>query len=177
MSLQEVAIQRDYRSLVHDIAREFYIPLLSRAVFYDRAVGFFSSTILAQIAAGITGLRNNGGKIRLVASPHLSDEDIQAIQSGYKRREDVIASAIQNAMTEPKNDFEKEHLNILANLIADGVLDIKIAFTEKNGKMGMYHEKLGLIGDSQGNVVAFSGSMNESTTALTLNYEAIDVYC
>ncbi len=113
----------------------------------------------------------------MVASPKLSDEDIQAIKRGYKRREDVIADAIHNSLKEPVNDFEKEHLNMLANLIADGVLDIKIAFTEQDERIGMYHEKMGLISDAEGNTVAFSGSMNETTSGLMLNYEAIDVYC
>ena len=40
----------------------------------------------------------------------------------------------------------------------------------------MYHEKLGIIEDDEGNKVAFSGSMNESFTAMSLNYEAIDVF-
>ena len=177
MSLQDVTVKREYRSLVDKIARDFYIPLLSHAVSYDRAVGFFSSTILAQIMSGIAGLRNNGGKIRLVASPRLSDEDMAAMKSGYKKREEIVAAAIEKELQEPVTEFEKEHLNLLANLIADGVLDIKIALTEKDNQIGMYHEKLGLISDSEGNTVAFSGSMNETTTGLALNYEAIDVYC
>ena len=41
----------------------------------------------------------------------------------------------------------------------------------------MYHEKMGIIEDREGNKVAFSGSMNESSTALTVNYETIDVFC
>jgi superfamily II DNA or RNA helicase len=177
MSLQDINIKREYRSLVHEIARDFYIPLLSCAVSYDRALGYFSSSILAQIMAGIAGLRNNGGKIRLVVSPYLSYEDVKAIKTGYKKREEVIALAIERELHEPVNDFEKEHLNMLANLIADGVLDIRVAFTERNDKMGMYHEKMGLISDNDGNTVAFSGSMNETTSGLELNYEAIDVYC
>jgi len=43
--------------------------------------------------------------------------------------------------------------------------------------MGMYHEKMGIISDDFGNKVAFSGSMNESAAAMTLNYETIDVFC
>lgn len=177
MSLKDVTVKREYRSQIHEIAKDFYIPLLSNAIAYDRAVGFFSSSILSKIISGITELRNNGGRVRLVVSPNLSDEDIQAIRSGYKRREDVIVSAIRRDLKEPVDDFEKEHLNILANLIADGVLDIKVAVTENNGGMGMYHEKMGLISDTEHNTVAFSGSMNESTNALVSNYEAIDVYC
>jgi hypothetical protein len=40
----------------------------------------------------------------------------------------------------------------------------------------MYHEKMGIIEDAEGNKVAFSGSMNESSTAMSLNYETIDVF-
>ena len=67
-------------------------------------------------------------------------------------------------------------LNLLANLIADGILDIRIAFTEDHNGIGMYHEKMGLIEDLDGNIVAFSGSMNESATAMSINYETIDVF-
>ncbi|HCF37871.1 MAG TPA: NgoFVII family restriction endonuclease [Thermosipho africanus] len=43
--------------------------------------------------------------------------------------------------------------------------------------MGLYHEKMGLMYDQFDNKVAFSGSMNETSAALHLNYEAIDVFC
>ena len=65
---------------------------------------------------------------------------------------------------------------MLSNLIAAGRLDIKIAFLEDDNTVGMFHEKLGLMYDSDGNIIAFSGSMNESANAFTSNYEAIDVF-
>jgi superfamily II DNA or RNA helicase len=177
MSLQDIEIKQSYRSGTDDIPKAFYIPLLGQAVSYKRAVGFFSSTVLSKIYTGISALANKGGTIQLVASPKLSDEDIEAIRSGYKRRDTVMRDAVLRELTEPRNDFEKRCLNQLANLIADGILDIKMAVTEKNNKIGMYHEKMGLITDDEGNTVAFSGSMNESLTAVSLNYEAIDIFC
>ena len=76
------------------------------------------------------------------------------------------------------NDYYTlERLNLLTKLIEDGILDIKLAYTENNGGIGMYHEKMGLMEDSSGNIVAFSGSMNESATAMEVNYETIDVFC
>lgn len=113
----------------------------------------------------------------MVASPYLSDEDIEAIKSGYAMRDQVVKEAIRRKMTEGKTPFEKARLNLLANLISDNILDIKIAFTEDSDRMGMYHEKMGIITDAEGNRVAFAGSMNESAAAMTLNYETIDVYC
>lgn len=177
MSFQELDIKKEYRSLLDSVAKDFYIPLLSQAVKYQRAVGFFSSSCLVEISKGISELAKNGGKIQLVASPYLSDEDVEAIKSGYAMRDQVVKEAIRREMTEGKTPFEKARLNLLANLISDGVLDIKIAFTEDSDRMGMYHEKMGIITDDKGNRVAFAGSMNESATAMTLNYEAIDVFC
>ena len=70
-----------------------------------------------------------------------------------------------------------QRLNLLANLISDGVMDIRIAHTEDHNGIGMYHEKMGIIEDTEGNRVAFSGSMNESRTSMSWNYETIDVFC
>ena len=36
-------------------------------------------------------------------------------------------------------------MNLLANLVADGRLDIKIALVENNKNYGIYHEKIELI--------------------------------
>jgi hypothetical protein len=67
----------------------------------------------------------------------------------------------------------------LANLIADGILDIKIALTEQNGRnWNVPSKKWDIIADSEGNKVAFSGSMNESATAYDNELRShIDVFC
>ena len=90
MSLQDIEIKKEYRSRLDNVARDFYIPLLKEAVSYKRSVGFFSSSILVEISKGIIGLINNGGKIQLIASPRLSDEDVTAIRKGYQQRNEVI---------------------------------------------------------------------------------------
>lgn len=176
MSLKDISIKREYRP-EDNVVRNFYIPLLSSAISYQRAVGFFSSTILAEIAVGISELVKNNGKIQIVASPYLSDEDVEAIKQGYKARDEVVKNSVLQALNDPKSDFEKNNLNLLANLIADNILDIKIAFTEKGHSFGMYHEKMGIITDAENNHVAFSGSLNETFNAVHFNYETIDVYC
>ncbi|MBF8984102.1 DEAD/DEAH box helicase family protein [Lutibacter sp. B2] len=177
MSLQDIEIKGEYRSLIDNVTKNFYVPLLQQAVQYKRAVGFFSSSALLEISKGIAGLVQNGGKILMVASPYLSDADVEAIQKGYELRDKIIHRALICELQEVKDLYEQDRLNLLANLISDGILDIKIAFTEGKGKMGMYHEKMGIISDALGNKVAFSGSMNESATAMRINYEAIDVFC
>ncbi len=174
MSLLDVNLKQEYRSPRDNIVNDFYIPLLKEANLYKRSVGFFSSSSLLELSYGITHLINNNGKIQLIASPHLSEEDIEAINKGYEAREDIVERALLQYITEPQNYFEEERLNLLANLIAQERLDIKIAFSLKNERLGLYHEKLGLMYDSEGNVVAFSGSMNESENAFNKLWENND---
>ncbi len=178
MSLSDYYVKNEYRSLIDNVVQEFYIPMLREAKTYQRAVGFFSSSALVEISKGIADMAQNNGKIQIVASPYLSDEDIKAIRLGYQKKNEIIENALIRQLSNESTDyFSVERLNLLANLIADGILDIRIAYTEDKQGIGMYHEKMGLIGDNEGNIVAFSGSMNESATAMSINYETIDVFC
>ena len=178
MSLKDKNIKSEYRSLIDNVVQEFYIPLLQEAVSYKRAVGFFSSSALVEISKGIADMASSGGKIEIIASPYLSDEDISAIKSGYEKRDHIIETALLRQLSDDHADYySMERLNLLANLIADGVMDIRIAYTDRQGVLGMYHEKMGIIADADGNHVAFSGSMNESRIAMSINYETIDVFC
>ena len=177
MSLKDSCIKSEYRSLIDNVVQDFYVPLLKEAVTYRRAVGFFSSSSLVDISKGIAALAKRRGKIQLVASPYLSDEDIEAIRNGYEKRNVIIENALLSQLSDENMDFySMERLNLLANLIAEGILDIRIAYTEDDRGIGMYHEKMGIIEDAEGNKVAFSGSMNESSTAMSINYETIDVF-
>ena len=176
MSFKDIPIKKEYRSLIDNIVKDFYCPVLRESILYKRAVGFFSSTALADISKGLSKLVDNGGKIELVASPHISNDDWEAIKAGYKSRDEIIKSSVLSELHEPKNIFEEKRLNMLAHLIATEKLDIKIAFVEKNN-VGIFHEKMGLMYDAEGNSIAFTGSMNESNMAFSHNYESIDVFC
>lgn len=177
MGLKDHKVKSEYRSLIDNVVQDFYIPLLKDAVSYKRAVGFFSSSSLVEISKGIAGMAAEGGKIQIVASPYLSDEDIDAIRHGYEDRNKIIERALLTQISEKPTDYySMERLNLLAALIADGVMDIQIAYTEDKHGIGMYHEKMGIIEDVYGDKIAFSGSNNESATAMTINYETMDVF-
>lgn len=176
MGFKDISIKNEYRSLIDDVVKDFYIPLLGEAVLYQRAVGFFSSSALAMTSKGIEGLVQNGGKIQIIASPKLSVSDIEEIRKGYEVRQ-VIENALIRELETPDNLIELEKLSFIARLVADGVLDIKIAFLTTKNEIAMYHEKMGLITDTDGNTVAFSGSMNESENAFKENYESFDTFC
>lgn len=155
---------------------EFYNRVLPCAKLYCRAVGFFSSTSFLEISYGILSLVKNEGKMLLITSPRLNEDDVEAIKKGYESRKDVYLNAFKREISMPKTINEQNRLNILANLIENGILEIKIAVTQ-NPEVSMYHEKIGLFVDCDGNKIAISGSMNESETAISENFESFQVFC
>ncbi|WP_186005336.1 DEAD/DEAH box helicase family protein [Pleurocapsa sp. PCC 7327] len=176
MSLDKLDIQEDYRSDRDNLIQDFYIPCLERTTVYSRAVGFFSSSSLIAISKVLTALIRSRGKMRLVASPYLSPEDIAAIEMGLKQREEVITKAI---LREFDREFEKvveDRLACLAWLLSQGIFEIKLAVPQKIDEQGLYHEKFGIFSDSIGNCVAFIGSANESLSGFASNFEYIEVF-
>lgn len=175
MAFTDLCLLKHYKTYKNNIVKEFYTPVLQDAVLYQRSVGFFSSTALIELTKGIAGIVKNGGKIQFIVSPYLSQEDVDAIQKGYEKKK-VIEQALLREFKEPENYFQEERLNLLAHLIEEGYLDIKVAFTPPNKSTGMYHEKVGILTDPFGNKIVFTGSLNETINAFYNNYESIVVF-
>ncbi len=140
-----------------DRLRDFFIPALAASVRYDRAAGFFSSTMLAVAAAGVTKLISNGGKMRLLCGAQLSEQDVEAIRHGHADLEATLTNRMlvtYRAM--PEGDFVRNRLKALAWLVGTGQLEIKVVLpTDKHGHPlpasqteSYYHPKEGLFTDA-----------------------------
>ncbi len=175
--LKELQIRDEYRSDRDDLIQDFYIPCLERATVYNRAVGFFSSSSMAAFAQGLTAFIRSGGTMRLVTSPQLSVADVQAIEQGLKDRETVIADVLVRELETELPQILQDRLAALVWLLSKGLLEIKLAIPKTLRRRGLYHEKLGIFADADGNLVAFTGSANETESALIDNFECIEVYC
>lgn len=173
ISYREMDIVQSYKSYGNNnIVDAFLNPILKCTKEYKRSVGFFSSGVLDTILDGIVTLARNGGTIRLVASPKLSEEDIKAIEEGYKLRRQTIVEAFDKDYSAEMEKLDERRLQLLCDLIKEKVLDIKIAVTEENG---IYHDKLGILKDFEDNTVVFYGSANSSYSGYRYNYEKIRV--
>ena len=75
-----------------------------------------------------------------------------------------------------ERDAVLDGLGLVGRLIAEGRLDIKLAFVEQAGRVGIYHEKIGIFRDGAGDLVAFTGSSNETLGGLLANFESVEVY-
>jgi DNA phosphorothioation system restriction enzyme len=173
--LSDLNLKIRYRSSDDELLTDFYLPCLRNAVRYSRAVGYFSSHALAAAADGLPDFIAHDGAMRLIASPDLSDDDVAAMNAGYRARQDIIEEALLRVIASDHPDPIRERLGFLAWLIEHNRLEIKIALVASS-EPGIYHEKIGVFADAAGNVVAFQGSANESRGGLVSNFESLLVF-
>lgn len=173
--LRSLSLNGRYRSNLDDVVEGFYIPCLSAASTYSRAVGYFTSTSMALFARGLKDFADRGGSMRLIASPHLDADDILDIDRGYDLRQVLERATLREIQREEDDDLRRG-LGLVGRLIAEGRLDIKLAFVERQGRIGIYHEKIGVFRDGFGDLVAFTGSANETMGGLLANFESVEVY-
>ena len=184
--MSTLQIESAYDSAVHNMLNDFYIPVLSKSIEYDRTTGFFTSNSLAIAAEGIVGLIRNGGKMRMITSPRLDPKDVDAINNGISNREQLIETTLLSEIIEEES-IKNDSIEALGWMISKGLLEIKIALIlDKNGKVmsneeidsvGIFHKKTGVLKDTNGNKIVFSGSVNETYQGWVRNVEQLDVYC
>ncbi len=162
-----------------NMVARLFVPLLARAVRYDRLTGYFTADALALAARGIEGLLRNGGTMRLVVGCTLGPEEVAAIEAGEALR----AAVGRQIASEPLNPSEASRpgLQLLAWLVEKGRLQVKVAVRcdaqrRPVASGAIYHEKAGVAEDAAGNRVAFAGSLNETVFGWTDNYDSLDVF-
>jgi len=183
MSLKNFEFMPDYNKAEHDIANEFYLPCMNNSVIYNRISGYFGSTVYIIAWSALKCFVKNKGKMKIICSPYVIEEDQNAIREGYDaRRSKEMTEAL---IEEIKRMFNDPYLNkpsrALACLIAAGIIDLKIAIFKPETLpevKRLFHDKVGIFIDSEGNSVGFRGSMNETFKGLSAdgNIESIDVF-
>jgi superfamily II DNA or RNA helicase len=176
--LSALEFKTEYRSLKEDPARSFYRQCLLHSNRYKRAAGYFRSSVYIVIGPSLIEFSRRGGVTRLICSPELDPEDIDAIVAGYARRSERIAERliadIDNLLADSDTAYPAR---VLATLVAVEALEIKLAV--RADRKGIYHEKIGVFCDGVGNRVSFKGSTNETWSGWHKhgNFESIEVFC
>lgn len=163
-----------YDSDSDDLIEDFYIPVLSNSVEYYRMSGFFSSTSLAISAQGISNFIRNDGKMKLLCSAQLSKEDFEVIEKSNEDPLKFIEESFISDLNNLEDDFIKNYVEALGWMIANGSLEIKIAIP--SNEKGIFHSKIGILKDLEGNVLSFSGSDNETAHGWLYNIEEFKVF-
>ncbi len=201
------ALKRHYAGQAGQLVNEFYVPVLGAATRYDRQSGYFDSSVLVQVAAGLSAFIANVRQytsfdrppMRLITGTTWSMEDIEA----YRRGVDLLQGSLERTALrrlepteaechrlglpvgwKPEADqIARDRLGALAWMVAVGLLEVKIALPLDHsghpfypGQGGaLFHPKVGILYNGDGNVICFNGSVNETSAAWTRNREEFDV--
>lgn len=176
VNLNRLMLRLEYRSDESHLARDLYERCLPESVEFDRAVGFFAGSVFAGCPHAFHQFFARKGLMRVVCSPILNGSDIDAIITGYRDRPELVREDRLSLLTSEERSVQSNSSRLLSWLVATRRIDIRIAVRRSQRDIGLYHEKLGLFVDDKGEMIAFSGSANESLTALKHNFESVDVF-
>ncbi len=177
MALKQVARSGILDTSTHDLISDFFVPMLRASIRYDRGVGYFSSGWFRAAAAGMVEFAANAGRARWITSPILSEKDWKALREGEAARNDaVLRDTLRQNVADLAEALEQQTLSALAWMVADGILEFKLALPYNKLADGDFHTKFGIFSDFFDDSVSFSGSYNDSLKGLR-NYEDISVFC
>ena len=181
MSFLDIDITYSYETGRDDPVNEFYVPLLAEAISYDRIAGFFTSASLAIAARGIAGLIQNKGTMRIIACPRLDKKDANVIKNVIEYPDKYISKQLLEDLEHIEDDFQRDHLRALGWMLANGYLEMKIALVKQKEAEtidyeSLFHQKIGIMKDKDGNCLSFSGSINETASGWLTNIEEFKVF-
>ena len=160
-----------------NLIEELYLPCLKWAERFDRGVGFFTTGWISYNIEGMSDFASRGGKIRLITSPILSNDDTDAIinsenndADAYKKFETALFDNVKALEKEMKEDI----LNAFSWMLYDGIIDMKFAIPCRRLEEGDFHDKFGIFYNNE-EALSFSGSINDSKHGFQ-NYESIKVF-
>lgn len=180
--LRQLKLKTEYNTDDDNIIRDLYGPCMEVSINYDRAVGYFRANIYKELGEDLLNFVIKGGKVRIVCSPDMPEQDERAARNGYAHRgmrspEELETSLLHVLKTMAGNPDESDCLDMLRLLIEKGSLELFVAIR----KGGIYHRKIGMFTDEFGDKVVFSGSANETNRATSsfedwVNDEDFDVF-
>lgn len=160
-----------------DLVEELYLPCLKWAKRFDRGVGFFTTGWITYNVSGMSDFASRGGKMRLVTSPILSNNDAEAIinsrnndAEAYKKFEEALMDNVKTLKKEMKSDI----FNAFSWMLYDGIIEMKFAIPFQKLEDGDFHDKFGVFYNDD-EALSFSGSINDSKHGFQ-NYESIKVF-
>ena len=151
-------------------SEEVLIPAFRLSKKADCMIGYFSSVALAVLAPGLaTYINDSIYSFRLIMSPFLREDDLEAIENGYRSPEEVAKELLESLII--TDDLLQKHtLKCLSYLLRVGRIELKIALM----KRGLFHPKVWLFENSE-DLIAAHGSSNMTLSGIHNNFEQITI--
>nr|WP_295000911.1 DEAD/DEAH box helicase family protein [uncultured Methanobrevibacter sp.] len=181
-TFQELNFKEHYDSQKDNLLNDFYIPALANSKKYRRVVGYFNSKSLASVALGLKDFILNNGRMDLLCGVDLNPADVNMVKFASQHPEEILTSNFLNELDSIEDEIVKNHVKVLGWMIANKLLRVRVAVKiNKYGDLapkgeGILHYKIGLMKDFKGNLISFSGSINETSAAWEKNGEEFHLF-
>ena len=142
---------------------------------FKALTAYYSIGSLEAIGKNLDYFLSNDGVIQIVLGDQIDDERTLLGASKELQKEEIIIfqKKLMDEVELIRNDDSKFTIATIAYLILDKKLQLKVA-TYKDGVL--WHPKLYLLEDMEGNKIAASGSGNMTEAGFEKNYEIHDVF-
>ncbi len=168
MALRDLSLKEEYRSDRDNLIEEFFLPCLDNCIEYDRAIEYATLKSLTGYYFGLKNFVNNKVQIRIVTGHRLRTADLNVLSKLYTKHNGRLSLS-------KNQDLEKKY-PILTEMINTNKLKIKIAIPNSDEVYGYFSEKIGIFHDENDDIVAFTGTSNETFDPQNRNFESIDVF-
>lgn len=166
MGLRDLSLKLQYRTDRDDLVTDFFIPCLSNSIEYDRAVEFMTLKSISTLSLGLQNFADHEGKIRLITGHRYASSDLDVLAKIFGGKNGIFsAGSIHNSK-----------IDILQKLVQKNKILIKIAIPNSEYVDGSFSERIGIFRDEEGEMVAYTGTSNETFNVENRNFESIDVF-
>ncbi len=167
MGLRDISLKEEYRSDRDDIVTEFFIPCLGNCIEYDRCIEYISLKSLTTLALGLDNFTKNKARIRIICGHRFDASDLEFITKLF----------IDNRGFPLKTGLIRDSkIKMLYDLVENRQIEIKIAIPNSEEVVGSFSDRVGIFVDERDDVVAFTGTSNQTFNAQNRNFESVDVF-
>ncbi|MEO9308696.1 MAG: DNA repair helicase [Nitrososphaera sp.] len=155
-----------YRTDRDDLVTDFFIPCLSNSTEYDRAVEFMTLKSISTLSLGLQNFANHEGRIRLITGHRYASSDLDILAKIFSGKNAAVSTI----------SIHNSKIDILQKLVQKSKILIKIAIPNSEHVVGSFSERIGIFRDEEGEMVAYTGTSNETFNVENRNFESIDVF-
>ena len=168
MGLRELSLKEEYRSDRENLIEEFFIPCLDNCIEYDRAIEYATLKSLTGYYFGLKSFVENKVQIRIVTGHRFRTSDLNIFSKLYGKKSSLFPLKL--------TPTKEKKFSVLNKMIETNKLKMKIAIPNSEEVYGSFGEKIGIFHDENDDMVAFTGTSNETFDPRNRNFESIDVF-
>ncbi|MEM3064952.1 MAG: DNA repair helicase [Candidatus Nitrosotenuis sp.] len=166
MGLRDIPLKLQYRTDRDNLVTDFFVPCLSNSIEYDRAVEFMTLKSISTLSLGLQNFADHEGKIRLITGHRYASSDLDVLAKIFSGKNGIFSAGA----------IHTSKIDILQKLVQKSKILIKIAIPNSEYVDGSFSERIGIFRDEEGEMVAYTGTSNETFNVENRNFESIDVF-